>query len=146
MLSHIKIKRRKNMLKLLVDSDFLIANYRRDDPSFEKATKAAIALNKKGAKLYCLNLVVQESTTVLSKKMGMHDAKKFYTGLNNFIDIFVLLDEKLEKRGWELFLKQTKKGTSFVDCANIAVVEKYKFDGILSFDKFYSPKYLKYSS
>ena len=132
------------MLKLLVDSDFLIANYRADDPSHNKATKVAIDLNKKRAKFYCLNLVVQESTTVISKKIGMDDARKFYSGLKNFVDIFVLLDERLEKRAWEIFLKQTKKGTSFVDCVNIAVVEKYNFDGILSFDKFYPKKYLKY--
>lgn len=132
------------MKKYLVDSDFLIANYSVDDSSHKKASKIALSLNEKGAKFYCLNLVEQESTTVISKKMGMGDARKFHSGLKNFVDIFVVLDSGLEKRSWEIFLKQTKKGTSFIDCANIAVVEKYKFDGILSFDKFYPKKYLKY--
>lgn len=128
-------------MKLLVDSDFLIANYRIDDPSHRKASESARELNKQKHKFYCLNIVVQESTTVISKKMGMNHARKFYSGLRNFIDIFVILDEQTERKAWEIFLAQTKKGTSFVDCANLAALEKYKFDKILSFDTVYPKKF-----
>ena len=46
------------------------------------------------------------------------------------------------KNGLGRFLKQTKKGCSFIDCANLAVIERYKLDGILTFDEFY-PKELR---
>ena len=48
-----------------------------------------------------------------------------------------LIDEDLETMTWKIFKRQTKKGTSFVDCANMAVIEKYKLDGIITFDEFY---------
>ena len=48
----------------------------------------------------------------------------------------------IEEGGWKIFKAQTKKGISYVDCINLAVIQKFKFDGILSFDKFY-PRSLK---
>ena len=124
-------------MKLLVDSDFLVAAYKADDPSHIRATKMSRLHNKQGNKFVCLNLVVQESATVISHRMGMDDARKFYKNIGNFIDTFIVLDTELEKECWNIFLEQSKKGTSFVDCANLAVCQKYKLDGILSFDKFY---------
>lgn len=115
----------------------MVANYKADDPLHKSASKIARGLNKKGYKYYCLNLVVQDSTTVISKKMDMGNSKRFYLGLKNFVDIFVEADRQLEIESWKIFLAQTKKGTSFVDCANMAAIKKYGFDGILSFDKFY---------
>jgi predicted nucleic acid-binding protein len=129
-------------LKILVDSDFLIANYKIDDSSHSKSKKLAKKLKSEGHRFYCLNIVVQESTTVISKKMGMNDVRKFYSGLENFVDIFIIMDEKLESHTWRLFLKQTKKGSSFVDCANLTTLNEYKLDKIASFDKAYPKKLL----
>ena len=69
--------------------------------------------------------------------MGMKYAKNFYSSVFRMASEKIIMDEELENESWKIFLSQTKKGTSFVDCANLAVVEKYKLDGILSFDKFY---------
>lgn len=130
------------MSKFLVDSDFLIANAKADDPSHKNASKISRNIHKRN-KLFCLNIVVQEATTVISKRIGMKEAVIFYENIGDFIDTFVMLGEELEKDSWEIFLRQTKKGTSFVDCANITAVEKYKMDGILSFDRFYGDKLAK---
>jgi len=61
----------------------------------------------------------------------------FYDKLPKLNLKIISFDEKLENMSWEMFLKQTKKGCSFVDCANLAVIKAYNLDGILSFDKFY---------
>ena len=53
----------------------------------------------------------------------------------------ILLDLELENNSSKIFEKQSKKGMSFIDCANLAVLEKYKLDGILSFDEFYPKRF-----
>lgn len=127
--------------KILVDSDFLIANAKKDDPLHKKAKSLARNLNTKNVKFYCLNLVVQEATTVISKRIGMNAAKIFYSQLGKFIRTFIISDENLERKAWQIFLKQTKKGTSFTDCTNLATLKEYNLDKIASFDTFY-PKEL----
>ncbi|MBL7036702.1 type II toxin-antitoxin system VapC family toxin [Candidatus Microgenomates bacterium] len=123
-------------MKYIVDSDFLIAFTNSEDSNHSKSIKIYKHLKDK-AELVVLNLVFQESTTVVSKKFGMQMARVFYEKLTKFINTEIKIDEKLEREAWKVFLKQNKKGTSFVDCANLATHKKYKFDGILSFDKFY---------
>lgn len=129
-------------MKLLLDSDFLFGLFAVFDPHHKESTSLLKKIQKEKDKLVVLNLVIQETATVLSRK----DSQKMAI---NFLDRIMLLpvrilmsDEGLEAEAWKIFRKQTKKRTSFIDCANIAVLEKYKLDGILSFDEFY-PKNLK---
>lgn len=123
-------------MKYLVDSDFLISFSSDEDSTHPKSIKIYKNLDK-NTELLALNLVFQESTTVVSKRFGMQKAKTFYEMINKFIDTRILLDDDIEKEAWKIFLKQNKKGTSFIDCANLAILEKYKLDGILSFDEYY---------
>ena len=88
------------------------------------------------------NLLLQEVATVLSMRKGMALANKFLKDYRDIIDEVIFIDENLERQAWQIFGIQEKKGTSFVDCANLAVIEKYKLGGILTFDKFY-PKELR---
>jgi len=126
-------------MKLLVDSDFLVALYKPADSNHLKAVEVFKKIEHELV-LVALNLVFQESTTVVSKQMGMIDARKFFNSINKLITEKLSLDQELEIQSWRLFFKQTKKGSSFIDCANLAVVERYKLDGILSFDEFYPEK------
>ena len=129
--------------KVIVDSDILVALYKPDDASHKRSLSMVTRLKNDGAVFCAANLVIYESVTVISNRMGMDDARQFRVGLENFINEVIQFDEKLEEKTWEIFLSKTKKGTSFVDCANLAVTEKYKLDGILSFDRFYGDKLIK---
>jgi len=129
--------------KVIVDSDILVALFKPDDSSHPRAISLVQKLKDEGRVFSTLNLVVYESVTVVSNRMGMEAAKRFHLGLENFIDEIIQFDEKLEEKTWEIFLSQTKKDTSFVDCANLAVIEIYKFNGILSFDRFYGDKLIR---
>jgi hypothetical protein len=51
--------------------------------------------------------------------------------------------DKLETKAWYIFKQQTKKGTSFIDCANIAIYKHFKMDAIFSFDKIYKRNKIK---
>jgi predicted nucleic acid-binding protein len=124
-------------MKILVDSDFLVALYKPDDSNHIRAKKIFKSIEG-NTTLFSLNLVFQESTTVISKRMGMVHARKFFELINHLVKSRIDLDEKLEKKAWQIFLKQTKKGTSFVDCANWAALREFKLDKIASFDKAYA--------
>lgn len=128
-------------MKYLVDANILVALFKRDDSTHNAAVALVTKLKTEQNQFLTLNLVIQEATTVISYKMNQANARRFYQGVNSVIDHILPLDEALEKRSWDIFLAQTKKGTSFIDCANIAAVEQYKLDKILSFDAFY-PKSL----
>lgn len=130
-------------MKLLVDSDFLISLFKPLDSNHEKTTKIYKKIQNKSS-LIVLNLVFQESTTVISKQIGMDNARKFYQLIPMMVDQQLFLTEEIEKLAWKLFLSQAKKGSSFIDCANLVVCQKYKLDGILSFDEFY-PKDVRIS-
>lgn len=128
--------------KIALDSNVLVALYKLDDSTHQKAKEITRRLHDQGDTFLVLNLVVQETATVISIKVGQEEAKDFYRKRDRIIDQEIVLDSDLEELAWNIFVKQAKKGTSFVDCANLAVIEKYKLDGILTFDEFY-PKEIR---
>lgn len=129
-------------MKILVDSDFLVGLFRDEDAHHQNTLTILKREMGTGNQLFTNNLVLFETATVLAHRVDMDAVRLFYDRLPKLKLKMISLDEKLESRSWEIFLKQTKKGCSFVDCANLATIEIYKFDGILSFDKFY-PKSLR---
>lgn len=127
-------------MKYLVDSDFWYGLIVENDAHHRRVKQLFRKVQKGGAELLCLKLVIYETATVLSKRINQEKSLIFLKKFSNLPVTRIDIDEELESLSWEIFKKQTKKGTSFVDCANLAVWEKYKLDGILSFDKFYLKK------
>lgn len=127
--------------KVIIDSNVLIAVFLLEDSLHTRATQLVSQLKTQGTVFYTINLVLQESATVLSMRKGMTSARTFYAAVHNFVDQMVPFDEDVEKESWKIFLSETKKGTSFVDCALLASARHYKIDKIASFDRFY-PKEL----
>ena len=115
----------------------MVAIAKKDDSNHKKALVMAEEIKERSYNVYCSNLVVQEATTVISKRIGMNAARIFYDNLGSIVGNFVVVDLAIEKKAWNFFLKQTKKGTSFVDCANVVVYKEYKLNKIAAFDGFY---------
>lgn len=124
------------MGKTLVDTNVLVGAIRDQDALHERAARMLVVL-KNNHETWALNLVIQETATVLSMRDGMAAARTFYQGYKDIIDVEIKIDDKLEQLSWQIFLKQHKKGTSFVDCANLAVHQHYRLDAIATFDEFY---------
>ena len=127
-------------MKILFDTDFLFALFVPHDAHHQASKHLAPRL--KSSERFVSRLVIFETATVLSYKVGQQMAILFVKRLPslglNVIDVSI----EIERRAWEIFTSQTKKGTSFVDCANLAIVEYYKLNGIATFDEFY-PKNLR---
>ena len=123
--------------KVIIDSNVFVALFLLEDSLHSRPTQLVSQLKRQGTVFYTINLVLQESATVLSMRKGMPSARAFYASVHDFVDQVVPFDENVERESWKIFLSQTKKGTSFVDCAILASARHYKIDKIASFDRFY---------
>jgi len=124
---------------ILVDADALVALAKTNDSNHEKAAKISDKLQEIGVS-YCFSpFTVAETVTVLSYKASHQSAKKFLKQVRKLdIPIFEL-PEKYHDSADNWFLKQKEKGTSYFDCYNMALLDKYKnqLAAIFSFDSIY---------
>jgi predicted nucleic acid-binding protein len=126
-------------MKILLDSDFLFALFVSNDFHHQKAKKLLEKyLNEE---IYVLNLVIQETATVLSYRFDQKVAVNFLEKIKTTPVLVINLDDKLEEKVWVVFKNQKKKGISFIDCANLALLATSQMEKILSFDKFYPKKF-----
>ena len=135
-----------NLIKdVLVDADALVALAKQDDSNHQKAIKINEFLQQTGVSYYVSPFTVAEAATVLSYKVS-HTAAKIFLKEIRKIDLPVLeLPEKYKELADIWFLKQNKKGTSYFDCYNMALLERYKkqLDAIFSFDSIYKKNSFK---
>ena len=127
-------------MKKLIDSDFLVGLFREADAHHKETLSVLEIETENESGLYVVNLVLFETATVLAHRVNMDAVRLFYNKLPKLNLKIISFDEKLESMSREMFLKQTKKGCSFVDCTNMAVLRQFHLDGILSFDRFYPEK------
>jgi predicted nucleic acid-binding protein len=121
-------------MKILVDTDFLIALIKIDDKNHLKAIDKVQKI--KEAKVFITPFTIPETVTVLSYKVSHIAAKNFLKVARNKLSELPLNEEIIASAD-KIFLSQNKKWTSWIDCLNVALIKYYKLDGILSFDKFY---------
>ena len=127
------------MLDALVDADALVALAKEDDPNHKKALNIARSLQNKGCTWYVSPFTIGEVVTVISHKVDHDTAKKVLEELREQnLNILTLKDEYIQLAD-EWFNKQGKKGTSYFDCYNMALLERYKkeLNAIFSFDSVY---------
>jgi predicted nucleic acid-binding protein len=124
-------------MKILLDSDALLGLYLEKDAHHLQATKIFKEFSQKRAKFYVSNLVLQESTTLLSYRYGQKMAQNFLSDFRKSGFATIFIDEVITQATWKLFRKQVKKGTSFIDCSNVVLYRELNFDSLFSFDRFY---------
>jgi len=129
----------KYILDILVDADALVALAKEDDPNHKKALQIAEILQTSGCVWYVSPFTIGEVVTVISHKINQETAKEVLKELRKQnLTVWTLKDEYLYLvDNW--FNKQTKKGTSYFDCYNMALMERYERDlgAIFSFDSVY---------
>ena len=124
--------------QVLVDSDFWLALFIPGDSNQEAAEKLLNYLSKKEAILITTNLVVGEVATVLSHRVSQNIATDF---LGHFEVPIIHVTEMLHNRAIEWFVSSKDKGSSYVDCANVAVIEAMGIQHICAFDKVYHKRF-----
>ena len=121
-------------MRILVDADFLVALAKGDDSNHKKAV--ALAEKLAGSFFFITQFTIPEATTVLSYKVSQDSAKSFLNETRKMNLIELPFAQNLSESTDSIFNSSNKKGTSWVDCLNIAYVKNFQLDGILSFDKY----------
>ena len=127
------------MFDVLVDADALVALVKSNEPNHKKALFISETLQKKGCTWYMSPFTVGEIITVISHKVNQATAKKVLKELRRQnLNMLALKDEYLHLTD-DWFNKQNKKGASYFDCYNMALLERYKnqLNAIFSFDGIY---------
>ena len=127
------------MSEVLFDADGLIALAKKDDSNHVRAVKIANVLQTKGVFYYLSPFTVAEAVTVLSYKVSHKSAKDLLEEVRRLGLLALELPKEKEKLADKWFLSQTKKGTSYFDCYNLALLDCYKkqLQAIFSFDSVY---------
>lgn len=136
---------KNSKVKVLLDSDALIALHSVSDAHHLKAKKIFKKYLEMETELLVTSLVLQESATVVSYKFGQKQAVDFLESFSKAGIRQIFVGEKMTAKAWDIFKRQEKKGTSFIDCANVAIYQETGAEEIMSFDKFYQRKGLKIS-
>lgn len=129
-------------MNILLDSDFLFGLFVPDDVHHKNTKRILKKVKGQGATFYALNLVIQETATVVSNKRTQKDATRFVDNLDSVVNTIIVLSPEVEEKTWKLFLEQKEDEISFIDCANLASLEEYNLDKIASFDGFYPEELL----
>lgn len=133
-------KKKPRFIKdILVDADALIALAKNDDSNHKKAVKINQKLQKEGVDYYLSPFTVAEATTVLSYRVSQSAAKKFLKEIRKINLPTLELSKKYQNLPDSYFFHQNKKRTSYFDCYNMALLERYKtqIEAIFSFDSIY---------
>ena len=126
-------------LTIFVDSDAFVALTKQDDSNHGKAKQIFERLQDAPVTFVTSNYVFSEVSTVLGQRVSHASAIAFIQNMTSGDSIFQIgrVDEKIEGEAAQIFIGQTSKNVSFVDCTNIALIKGRGFDGIFSFDHGY---------
>lgn len=122
---------------VLIDSDAFVGKTYKNDSHYSEANKIFSYIKQQKWTVVTTNLVVMETATVLSHREGQPIARRFITEMQQGGIPIIRVSEHLEREAYAIFTKQTKKGTSITDCANVAIMEHFQIHKIFSFDKVY---------
>ena len=128
--------------QVLVDSDAFVGLMIEKDAHHKSSQKIFKRLRAQKAKLLTTSLVVVETATVLSHRVGQDLARAFLVEVveKGGLPVTQIIDDLYEE-ALKIFKDQTKKGTSVTDCANVAILKRLNIPEIFSFDKVYSKSF-----
>ena len=124
------------MKKILVDSSFIIAIFRKNDPLHQKAIENRDILKND---CYISNGIISEVITILGQKTK--DIELVRLAFNYMKDNFTLIDESeinmYNENVFAIFEKYNKNKfrLGFIDCSEVAIYEFYGLDYVASFDR-----------
>ncbi len=124
------------MKKILLDSSFIIAIFRRNDPLHQRAMKNRDILQND---CYISNGIISEVITILGQKTK--DIALVRLAYNYMKDNFTIIDESdinmCNDNVFAIFEKYNKNKfrLGFIDCSQVVIYEYCGLNYVVSFDK-----------
>lgn len=125
-------------MKVLVDTDALVALTNRNDSLHSQTKALLIELHTQGAKLFLLPTTLSEFALISTSRIGLKQTKAIVdvwtTGSSHKI---LTINNELTTAALKIYEKQTSKEESLFDCYVMAAAKLQIMDAIFSFDKGY---------
>lgn len=124
------------MKKILLDSSFIIAIFRRKDPLHQRAIENKEILEND---CHVSNGIISEVITILAQKTK--DITLVRLAYNYMKDNFTIIDESeinmYNDNVFAIFEKYNKNKfkLGFIDCSQVVIYEHYNLDYLVSFDE-----------
>ncbi len=123
------------MKKILLDSSFIIAIFRKNDPLHQRAIENREVLDNE---CYISNGIISEVMTILGQKTK--DVSLVRLAYNFMKDNFTIINESdidmYNDNVFSIFEKYNKNKfkLGFIDCSEVVIYEYYDLDYVASFD------------
>ena len=123
------------MKKILLDSSFIIAIFRKNDPLHQRAIENREVLDNE---CYISNGIISEVMTILGQKTK--DVALVRLAYNYMKDNFTIINESdinmYNDNVFSIFEKYNKNKfkLGFIDCSEVVIYEYYGLDYVASFD------------
>ena len=123
-------------MKILLDSSFIIAIFRKNDPLHQRAIENKEILDND---CYISNGIVSEVITILGQKTK--DIALVRLVYNYMKDNFTIINESdinmYSDNVFAIFVKYNKNKfkLGFIDCSEVVIYEYYNLDYVASFDE-----------
>lgn len=118
---------------IFVDASYYISLLKPADSNHKAALRLARQYKKE--ELMTSQAVLGEVATVGSQRYNKEATVAFIEGILQGTTTIILERQELVDRAWEMFKKVTKKNVSWVDCYSLAIMETYKIEIALTFDR-----------
>lgn len=119
---------------IFIDSSFYLSILRKNDSNHEKAVDWWRSL-KDDAQKMTSQAILGEVLTVGSQRYDRRLTIAFVSEILSGNTTIVFETGQLVASAWDIFQEVTKKDISWVDCYSRAIIESYKIETVLTFDK-----------
>lgn len=120
----------------LVDSNIWVGLYCKDDSLHDKAIQLMTELDQTQTQVIVSNFIIQETFTVLSKRLSQAEALAFYDVINHQEKVIQLdITKKIMQQITALMQHQNlQKILGFIDYSNIFLANEFNFE-LVTFDE-----------
>lgn len=127
--------------QILIDSDAFVGRFFLDDSHYVQSKKLFEELEEAHASIVTTSAVIGETATVLSHRKGQELALQFLHVITRSQLPIIHIDAQIHNEALVLFKQQRERGTSYTDCANVAVLRQFTIPKIFSFDQVYEKRF-----
>ena len=121
--------------KQFVDTGAFIAVTDRSDQYHRRAVTYFRELLESRHALLTTNFILDETYTRLKRRLGADAARTFGEAINKSDQIEILtIDEEIERRAWEIFVKFRDQDFSYTDCTSFVVMRLKRAKTAFAFD------------
>jgi len=121
--------------RIFIDASAFVSLNVPFDSDHKRAIDLSSLIKNVGITLFTSNIVIYETASILSQKIGILYANEFLNDMENSTLVIILVDEEVESLAFEIFRERTSKNVSMFDCLHFAVMRMNGITTVFGFDK-----------